>query len=91
MSSAAAQRQYKSRTLQPHQSSQDGDVIGPHGRKWRTRHRFRMLDHIPEQFEDINTVRVDDRSVVTFEVPRTAGTLPSKSSVFLRLLNTVTN
>jgi hypothetical protein len=36
---------------------------------------FHMLDHIQEQYEEIYTVLVDDRSVVTFEVPRTAGTL----------------
>lgn len=34
-----------------------------------------MLEHIIEQYEDLYTVLVDDGSVVTFEVPRTAGTL----------------
>jgi hypothetical protein len=44
---------------------------------------FHVLNHIPEQYEDIYTVLVDDRSVVTFEIPRAAGALTLKElSVF---------
>lgn len=32
---------------------------------------FHLLDRLPEQYEDLYTVLVDDRLVVRFEVPRT--------------------
>jgi hypothetical protein len=74
---------YQSRVLRPHESGRDADLItllaanGEHGTV------FHYLDHIPEQFEDIYTVLIDDRSVVTFEIPRTAGARAVKElSVF---------
>jgi hypothetical protein len=70
MSAQRLHDKYKSRTLQPHQSSQDADLIGLMAANGVCGTVFHMLDHIPEQFEDIYTVLV-----VTFEVPRTAGTL----------------
>jgi hypothetical protein len=52
---------------------------------------FHELNHIFEQYEDIYTVLIDDRSVVTFEIPRVAGRRPSRNSVLSLLDNTVTN
>jgi hypothetical protein len=39
---------------------------------------FHVLNNIPEQYEDIYTVLIDDRSVVTFDIPRTVGALTVK-------------
>ncbi|MHC2333500.1 hypothetical protein [Bradyrhizobium sp. USDA 4454] len=39
---------------------------------------FHLLSHIREQYEDIYTVLIDDRSVVTFEIPRAAGAMTVK-------------
>jgi hypothetical protein len=74
---------YKSRILQPHESSQDADLISLMAANGLRGTVFHVLNNIPEQYEDIYTVLIDDRSVVTFEIPRTAGALTVKElSVF---------
>ena len=74
---------YKSRILQPHESSRDADLIGLMAANGERGTVFHVLNHIQEQYEDIYTVLIDDRSVVTFEIPRAAGAMTVKElSVF---------
>ncbi|MBR0719348.1 hypothetical protein [Bradyrhizobium liaoningense] len=73
---------YKSRILQPEDSG-DAALINFMAANGERGTVFHVLGHILEQYEDIYTVLIDDRSVVTFEIPRTAGALAVKElSVF---------
>ncbi|MBR1176137.1 hypothetical protein JQ617_19435 [Bradyrhizobium sp. KB893862 SZCCT0404] len=69
---------YKSRILQPNESSRDADLINLMAANGERGAVFHVLNHIPEQYEDIYTVLIDDRSVVTLEIPRAAGALTVK-------------
>jgi hypothetical protein len=69
---------YKSRILQPDESRQDADFICLMRANGVVGTVFHVLKWIPEQYEDVYTVLIDDRSVVTFEIPRTAGALAVK-------------
>lgn len=69
---------YKSRILQPDENSRDAILITLMTANGERGTVFHVLNHIPEQYEDIYTVLIDDRSVVSFEIPRTAGALTVK-------------
>lgn len=74
---------YQSRILKPHESARDADLINLMAANGERGTVFHVLNHIPEQYEDIYTVLIDDRSVVTFEIPRAAGALTVREiSVF---------
>lgn len=74
---------YRSRILQPHESSRDADLIGLMAANGGHGTVFQVLNHIPEQYEDIYTVLIDDRTVVSFEISRAAGAMTIKElSVF---------
>jgi len=77
------QDRYKSRALQPDEGSRDADLINLMAANGERGTVFHVLNLITEQYEDIYTVLIDDRSVVTFEIPRAAGALSVKElSVF---------
>lgn len=66
---------YKSSVLQPDENGRDADLINLMAANGERGTVFHVLNHIMEQYEDIYTVLIDDRSVVTFEIPRTAAEL----------------
>lgn len=69
---------YKSRTLHPQESSRDADLISLMAANGEGGTVFHVLNHISEQYEDIYTALIDDRTVVTFEIPRAAGAMTVK-------------
>ena len=75
MSAQRLHDKFKCPTLQPLQNGQHAELIGLMAANGVRGTVFHVLSHIPEQYEELYTVLVDDRSVVTFEVPRTAGKL----------------
>src|SRR6187402_613138 len=74
---------YQPSILKPHEGGRDADLVNLLAANGERGTVFHVLKHIPEQYEDIYTVLIDDRSIVTFEVPRAAGVLTVKDlSVF---------